>query len=66
MKKILALVLALCMIFALVSCNDTPENPDVTVRATVMKGPTGMGMSKLMKDDANGTSQNDYEFTGIH
>ncbi len=63
MKKILALVLALCMIFALVSCNDTPENPDVTVRATVMKGPTGMGMSKLMKDDANGTSQNDYEFT---
>lgn len=63
MKKILALVLALCMIFALVSCNDTPENPDVTVRATVMKGPTGMGMSKLMKDDANGISQNDYEFT---
>ena len=63
MKKILALVLALCMIFALVSCNDTPENPDVTVRATVMKGPTGMGMSKLMKDDANSTSQNDYEFT---
>lgn len=63
MKKILALVLALCMIFALVSCNDTPKNPDVTVRATVMKGPTGMGMSKLMKDDANGTSQNDYEFT---
>ena len=63
MKKILALVLALCMIFALVSCNDTPENPDVTVRATVMKGPTGMGMSKLMKDDANSASQNDYEFT---
>ena len=63
MKKILALVLALCMIFALVSCNDTPENPDVTVRATDMKGPTGMGMSKLMKDDANGISQNDYEFT---
>ncbi len=63
MKKILALVLALCMVFALVSCNDTPENPDVTIRTTVMKGPTGMGMSKLMKDDANGTSQNDYEFT---
>lgn len=63
MKKILALVLALCMIFALVSCNDTPEIPDVTVRATVMKGPTGMGMSKLMKDDANSASQNDYEFT---
>ncbi len=63
MKKILALFLALCMVFALVSCNDTPENPDVTIRATVMKGPTGMGMSKLMKDDANGTSKNDYEFT---
>ena len=63
MKKLLALLLAISMIFALVSCNGASKNPDVTVRTTVMKGPTGMGMSKLMKDDANGTSQNDYEFT---
>lgn len=63
MKKLLALLLAISMIFALASCNGASKNPDVTVRTTVMKGPTGMGMSKLMKDDANGTSQNDYEFT---
>ena len=63
MKKLLALLLAISMILALASCNGVSKNPDVTVRTTVMKGPTGMGMSKLMKDDANGTSQNDYEFT---
>ncbi len=77
MKKILALLLALCMIFALVSCGNsdvsdtsdttdgktqTPANPDVTVRVTVMKGPTGMGMAKLMEDDENKTSANDYNF----
>ncbi len=77
MKKLLACVLALCMIFALVSCNgdadetttstsntnnETPK-VDAPIRVTAMKGPTGMGMAKLMEDDATGTSANDYNFT---
>ncbi len=75
MKKFLALLLACCMIFALVSCgNDSDETSvkgnqsensenDVTIRVTTLKGPTGMGMAKLITDDKNGASKNDYEFT---
>lgn len=35
----------------------------VSVNVAVMKGPTGMGMAKLMDDSANGTAANDYQFT---
>lgn len=35
----------------------------VTIRVAGLTGPTSMGMVKLMEDDANGTSSNDYEFT---
>ncbi len=37
--------------------------PDVDVRVIALKGPTGMGMSKLMDDDEKGASKNNYEFT---
>ncbi len=82
MKKLLALILAFCMIFALAACGDvaetttgdaeetttvsnpeTPTKKDVTIRVTALKGPTGMGMAKLMKDDANGTLEYDYNIT---
>ena len=64
MKKLLALLLAAIMVFALVACNnngDEPENEDVTVRVMALKGPTGMGMVQLMENDKNGTSKNDYD-----
>ncbi|MBQ3489044.1 MAG: ABC transporter substrate-binding protein [Clostridia bacterium] len=64
MKKILALLLAAIMVFALVACDNTgdePENEDVTVRVMALKGPTGMGMVQLMENDKNGTSKNDYD-----
>ena len=68
MKKLLALLLAAIMVFALVSCNNDNnngknENEDVTVRVMALKGPTGMGMVQLMENDQNGTSANDYDFT---
>lgn len=62
MKKLLALLLAAVMIFALVSCNQDQAD-DVTVRVAALKGPTGMGMVQLMENDSLGTSENDYEFT---
>lgn len=34
----------------------------VAVKVAAMKGPTGMGMSKLMEDNANNASANDYTF----
>ena len=62
MKKLLALLLAAAMIFALVSCG-ADKAEDVTVRVAALKGPTGMGMVQLMENDSLGTTKNDYEFT---
>ena len=63
MKKILALLLAMAMVFAFVSCNDKNKGDDVTVRVMALKGPTGMGMVQLMENNANGTSANKYEIS---
>ncbi len=38
---------------------------DVVIRVGGLKGPTTMGLVKLIEDDANGTSANDYEFTMV-
>ena len=62
MKKMMALLLALCFSVALFSCGKT-ENEDVTVKVVTLMGPTGMGMVQLMQNDKDGTSANDYEFT---
>ncbi len=74
MKKLLAILLALTLVFALAGCksNDTvstaPENSSETYTAVdmsvaCMTGPTGIGMAKLMADsDANAT-ENNYTFT---
>lgn len=40
-----------------------PEKTGETVRVAALKGPTAMGMVKLMEDAKAGTSANDYEFT---
>ena len=65
MKKILAMLLAALMVFALVSCNvddgKKDDGDDVTVRVMALKGPTGMGMVQLMENSANGTSDNKYD-----
>lgn len=61
MKKIIAILLALCLSVMLFACGNTED--DVTVRVVALKGPTGMGMVQLMSKDADGTSANDYEFT---
>ncbi len=46
---------------------ETADEPadDVTIRVGGLKGPTTMGLVKLMDEDANGTSINDYEFTMV-
>lgn len=38
---------------------------DVVIRVGGLKGPTTMGLVKLIDDDANGLSENDYEFTMV-
>ena len=41
---------------------DTPPKERPLVKVATLKGPTGMGMAKLMEDDAAGTTTNDYVF----
>ena len=41
----------------------SPEVPAVTVRLGGLKGPTSMGMVKLLDDAENGKTDNEYSFT---
>lgn len=76
MKKLLSLLLVFCLVAALCAgCGSTPaEEPDagdstsgvqddVTIRLGGLKGPTSMGMVKLLADNEEGQTTNQYEFT---
>ena len=75
MKKLLAILLTLTLIFALAGCgnNDTtssapdvqsePEYTAVDMTVACMTGPTGIGMAKLMADSDAKTTANNYTFT---
>ena len=58
MKKLLALLLT-CILLCSVGCTAS-ESPD-SIRIFAMKGPTGMGMTKMINDSADGNSA--YSFT---
>jgi len=61
MKKILSVILcAVLLVLTFAACAPAEKT---AVRLAGMTGPTGMGLAKLLEDDANGTSANDYEFT---
>lgn len=76
MKKLIsltALIMSVLMIVGLCGCAgnkepisdekpiDTYKGMDMTVAC--LKGPTGVGMAKLMEDDENGKTANNYTFT---
>lgn len=88
MKKVLAFLLTITVLFALGACGTTPAEtsgtsttaaapettaapvtaeapaPDpVAMRVVALKGPTGMGLAKLMDDSAAGNAANAYTFT---
>lgn len=65
MKKTISLLLALALIvMAFAGCAaQQPEEEDVTIRIGGLKGPTSMGLVKVMEDDETGAAANDYEFT---
>ncbi|NLN55487.1 MAG: ABC transporter substrate-binding protein [Clostridiales bacterium] len=64
-KKISAVLLIFVLVltaFAACSKNDqTKDNP--TIKVAGLKGPTSMGLVKLMEENENKTSKNSYEFT---
>ena len=74
MKKMVSLLLALALALTLCACV-TPKTPmpiedgdksaaqPVTVRLGGLKGPTSMGMVKLLDDAESGATENGYAFT---
>lgn len=75
-NKLLALLLSLCLLVALCAGCGAPKeesNPTadagkteteaVTIRLGGLKGPTSMGMVKLLSDNEAGTTENKYTFT---
>ena len=76
MKRLLGLAMSAVMALSLTACTSGTDNSSsvpeqsssvaeerATIRVGGLKGPTAMGMVKLMEDDAAGTTANDYEFT---
>ena len=68
MKKYLSLLLALVMcitLFGACAANKEEQPPaeKATVNLAILKGPTGMGCSELLKKNAEGTALNNYNFT---
>ena len=60
MKKLFALLLALALTLSASLC--LAEEP-VTIRLGGLKGPTTMGLVKLLDDAENGLTKNKYDFT---
>ena len=76
LKSILSLCLALALVFSLTACGqknddaqdgqqtDETEFTPASFSVAALKGPTAMGLVKLMQESENGeTSGNDYTFT---
>jgi len=59
MKKIIAILLTLVMCFGLVACGNDNSVEDVQARVIALKGPTGIGMAKMMEDN----TEEKYTFT---
>lgn len=72
MKKIVSLLLAVIMMLGLLascgtdgdvsSASSAPTTP-TNVNIAVLKGPTGIGASKLLSDSDNGSTANKYTYT---
>lgn len=71
MKKLLAIILTLTLVFAFAGCgsnkdlvSSVPEvYTAVDMSVACMTGPTGIGMAKLMADAEAKTTANNYSFT---
>lgn len=70
--KLVSIILAAALLFCFVGCGknpDTvsePETVDYTgtdMSIACIKGPTGIGMAKLMQDSEDGKTANNYTFT---
>lgn len=64
MKKLLVIAAAILAIGALTGCGKAESKEETAVRVAALKGPTAMGMVKLMEDAQSGAvAGNNYEFS---
>lgn len=65
MKKRLILILTTVVIMLVfcISCGKKSPDDDVTVRIGSLKGPTSIGLVKMMEQQENGENDNNYAFT---
>ncbi len=61
MKKGIYILIFLMILSSMVGCS-TKENVQTTIRVASLKGPTSIGLVKLMEDNKNGESKNKYDF----
>lgn len=60
-KKLLSFMLVCCMVLATAGCGK--KEAPASVRIGSLKGPTSMGIVRLMEQAESGEAQNDYSFT---
>lgn len=68
MSKKIAIILTLTVALIFSGCSKKSKNvaEDITpteISVAALKGPTAMGMAKIMEDNKNGTAANNYNFT---
>ena len=61
-KWIVVSLLVIILLMSFEACTDRDVENAVAVKVAVLKGPTGMGMVKLMEDNANHQENVKYEF----
>ena len=66
MKKAIAIILCFALIFIFAGCKSdnstTSDNTKSDISVACLKGPTGVGMAKLMSDNENKKTKNNYDF----
>ena len=71
-SKIAALLLAVCIAVLFTGCGGNENNlsssgadlaEKTKINIAALKGPTGIGMARLMEQNENGETANDYNFT---
>ncbi|MBR2401989.1 MAG: ABC transporter substrate-binding protein [Lachnospiraceae bacterium] len=62
-KRIFVLAMTLLISLGMMTACGKKEEAGTTVRVGSLKGPTSIGLTKLMQDDEDNKSEQDYEFT---
>lgn len=62
MKKTVYILVVLLLLSFVTGCSPKEEIQPTLIRVASLKGPTSIGLVKLMEDNKNGESQNKYDF----